>query len=83
VLDVWTSEFLVEHPDEQVVHLGCGSDSRPLRVPRPEAARWIDFHYPGVTELRRRRYRLPEQVETVGVSVTDPSLARIVSSERR
>jgi O-methyltransferase involved in polyketide biosynthesis len=82
MLDAWTSEFLAEHPDGQVLHLGCGLDSRPLRVAIPGAARWIDLDYPDVIDLGRRLYRLPHQVETVAMSVTDPRWTQMASSER-
>lgn len=70
-LDDWTAAFLHEHPDGQVLHLGCGLDSRPLRVARPAGSRWIDVDVPRAAELRRRVYDLPEDVETVAASVTD------------
>ncbi|MHA6800704.1 class I SAM-dependent methyltransferase [Bounagaea algeriensis] len=71
-LDAWTEQFLAEHPHGQVLHLGCGLDSRPLRVARPDSARWVDVDYPDVIELRRRLYDLPSSVEEIPSSVTDP-----------
>lgn len=70
-LDDWTAEFLGEHPDGQVLHLGCGLDSRPLRIARPPESRWLDVDVPRVADLRRRVYDLPDDVETVAASVTD------------
>ena len=45
--DRWAEEFLAAHPDGQVLHLGCGLDSRPLRIARPDTARWVDVDCPG------------------------------------
>ncbi|GAA4772441.1 class I SAM-dependent methyltransferase [Actinomycetospora chlora] len=70
-LDAWTAEFLAAHPDAQVLHLGCGLDSRPLRLARPAGSRWLDVDVPRVADLRRRVYELPDDVETVASSVTD------------
>ena len=71
-LDGWALDFLAAHPDDaQVLHLGCGLDSRPLRVGVPDGCRWLDVDQPEVIELRRRLYTLPEQVETIPSSVSD------------
>lgn len=81
-LDEWTAAFLGEHPDGQVLHLGCGLDSRPLRVARPAGSRWIDVDVPRVADLRRRVYDLPEDVETISASVGDPGWWEQVDTDR-
>jgi O-methyltransferase involved in polyketide biosynthesis len=71
-LDGWTRDFLAAHPGEtQVLHLGCGLDSRPLRVGVPDGCRWLDVDQPEVIDLRRRLYTLPGNVGTIPSSVTD------------
>lgn len=81
-LDTWAREFLGEHPDGQVLHLGCGLDSRPLRISRPAASRWIDIDQPDVIALRRKVYALPPDVETVAASVTDPDWWSVLDADR-
>jgi O-methyltransferase involved in polyketide biosynthesis len=81
-LDDWARAFLDEHPDCQVLHLGCGLDSRPLRLDRPPGSRWIDVDLPRVADLRRRVYDLPDDVEVVGASVADPSWWERVDTDR-
>ncbi|NVB84317.1 MAG: class I SAM-dependent methyltransferase [Kofleriaceae bacterium] len=54
--DNWTREFLASHPRATVLHLGCGLDSRVLRVDPEPGVRWYDVDYPEVIELRRRLY---------------------------
>ncbi|MHA6805153.1 class I SAM-dependent methyltransferase [Salinifilum ghardaiensis] len=81
-LDTWTARFLAEHPRGQVLHLGCGLDSRPLRVAPPAAVRWVDVDYPDVIDLRERLYDLPPPVELVPSSVTDPGWWDRVASDR-
>lgn len=82
VLDEWTTEFLVAEPFGQVLHLGCGLDSRPLRVRLPPTCRWVDVDQPEVIDLRRRLYDLPEPVESVPGSVTDEGWWNEVGSDR-
>lgn len=81
-LDVWTRDFLTAHPDGQVLNLGCGLDSRPLRLHVPTTCRWVDIDQPEVIALRRRLYDLPAEVTTLGASVTDPSWWERVDSQR-
>ncbi|MFP5022431.1 class I SAM-dependent methyltransferase [Pseudonocardia phyllosphaerae] len=71
ILDGWTREFLAEHPDGQVLHLGCGLDSRPLRLDVPATCRWIDVDQPEVMDIRARLYDVPAHVEQVAASVAD------------
>ncbi|MEJ8280411.1 class I SAM-dependent methyltransferase [Pseudonocardia spirodelae] len=72
ILDRWTREFLSATPDGQVLHLGCGLDSRPLRVGVPPTCRWLDVDQPGVVDVRRRVYGddLPDSVEQVPLDLT-------------
>lgn len=81
-LDEWTAEFLVAEPQGQVLHLGCGLDSRPLRVRPAPTCRWIDVDQPEVVDLRRRLYDMPDHVEAIPASVTDDSWWDRVSTDR-
>ncbi|MBP2370930.1 class I SAM-dependent methyltransferase [Pseudonocardia parietis] len=71
ILDDWIRDFLAAEPDGQVLHLGCGLDSRPLRVGVPTSCRWLDVDLPEVMAIRRRLYEFPEQVVQVSGSVPD------------
>jgi len=56
-LDSWVSDHLRRSDDPVVVQLGCGLDSRVLRVGFDRGAcegAWYDVDYPDVIELRRR-----------------------------
>jgi len=81
-LDGWTRDFLAAHRDAQVLHLGCGLDSRPLRVGVPDGCRWLEVDQPEVIELRRKLYALPEQVETIPSSVSDDEWWAQVATNR-
>jgi O-methyltransferase involved in polyketide biosynthesis len=45
-LDLWTADFLARHPDATVLQVGCGLDSRMLRVVPPADVRWFDVDVP-------------------------------------
>lgn len=69
--DLWTSAYLVDHPDAIVVHLGCGLDSRVFRINPPPSVRWVDVDFPEVIELRRRLYPERAGYEMIGSSLAD------------
>lgn len=72
--DTWVRQFLALHPKATVLHLGCGLDSRYLRVAPGPDVQWYDIDYPEVAELRGRL--LPgggEGHHVVAASVTDPA----------
>lgn len=69
--DIWTTEFLADHPGATVLHLGCGLDSRVFRIDPPASVRWFDVDYPEVIELRRRLYPERAGYEMIGSSLTD------------
>lgn len=54
--DTWTSEYLADHPDALVLHLGCGLDTRVFRVNPPAAVPWYDVDLPEVIDLRRQLF---------------------------
>ncbi|MEZ4640289.1 MAG: class I SAM-dependent methyltransferase [Caldilineaceae bacterium] len=69
-LDDDTRAFLARHPNGVVLHLGCGLDSRCLRVDRGQAD-WIDLDMPQVIDLRRHFYTEDDHYHMIGSSVTD------------
>src|SRR5262245_60583866 len=70
-LDDWSSAFLRRHPDAVVLHLGCGLDTRGVRIEPPSTVQWFDLDQPGVIDLRRRLYNETENYHMIGASVTD------------
>jgi O-methyltransferase involved in polyketide biosynthesis len=69
-LDVYTGQFLAAHPNAIVLHLGCGLDSRCLRVQHPQAL-WFDLDLPNVIELRRKFFTETEAYRMIASSVTE------------
>ena len=47
VFDDWTDRMLRENPDALVLHIGCGLDSRCLRV-KEKYIHWLDGDFPNV-----------------------------------
>jgi len=65
------TEYLADHPDAIVLHLGCGLDSRVFRINPPPGIRWLDVDFPEVIELRRRLYPDRAGYEMIGASLAD------------
>ncbi|OBH04271.1 MULTISPECIES: class I SAM-dependent methyltransferase [unclassified Mycobacterium] len=80
-LDDWSANFLRRHPDAVVLHLGCGMDTRALRLNPPNTVRWFDVDQPDVIALRRKLYDDRDGYRMIGSSVTDDWLDE-VSTDR-
>jgi O-methyltransferase involved in polyketide biosynthesis len=81
-LDVYTQEFIDRHPNAQILHLGCGLDSRCQRVNRRESI-WFDLDLPDVIELRSKFYPESETYHLIASSVTDLAWLERVSPTGR
>ncbi|GAA4434867.1 class I SAM-dependent methyltransferase [Bremerella cremea] len=81
VLDVWTSQFLNQHPQANVIHLGCGLDSRLFRVdPNLETA-WWEVDFPEVIQLRRQIYPSRTGCTLVGASMLEDAWLQQIPRE--
>lgn len=54
--DNYVKDFLTSEPYSIVVHLGCGLDSRFIRVDN-DKVEWYDLDFPEVIELRKQFYQ--------------------------
>jgi O-methyltransferase len=82
LIDDAARAFLARHDEAVVLHLGCGLDSRVLRLDPGPGVRWFDVDQEPVIELRRRFYDDRENVEMVAASVTDPGWWSEVPDDR-
>lgn len=73
LIDDAARAFLARHREALVLHLGCGLDSRVLRLDPGPGVQWFDVDQEPVIELRRRLHDDREGTTTVAGSVTDPS----------
>lgn len=55
VYDDWTRQEVSKNPEAVVLHIGCGLDSRNLRVGVKDTV-WYDIDFPEVTEERKKYY---------------------------
>ena len=67
VFDRWTEEQLCKNADAVVLHLGCGLDSRCVRV-KAQGTLWYDVDFPEVIAQRKRYYA---ETETYHMSPSD------------
>lgn len=55
VFDQWAKQQLEKAPDAVVIHIGCGMDSRALRV-GISSCKWYDVDFPDVIMARKRYF---------------------------
>ena len=55
VFDEWVKKQMIAAPDAVVIHIGCGMDSRVIRI-GTENRKWYDVDFPEVMEERKRYY---------------------------
>ena len=70
VFDDWVKTRMDAHPDGAVVHIGCGMDSRILRVGQ-KAKVWFDLDFPEVIAERRKYYAESDAYKMLGFDATD------------
>jgi O-methyltransferase involved in polyketide biosynthesis len=81
-LDQVTCDFLEEHPGGVVIQLGCGLDSRFLRIDDGRVY-WYDLDMPPVIDLRRRFFTENERYHMIAASVTDLEWVDMIASDGR
>jgi O-methyltransferase involved in polyketide biosynthesis len=81
-LDLWTARYLADHAQATVLHLGCGLDSRVLRINPPASVQWFDIDHPEVIELRQRLYPTRASYRMIGSSLADLRWLDEVPSDR-
>jgi O-methyltransferase involved in polyketide biosynthesis len=81
-LDIYAAQFIAVHPNALILHLGCGLDSRCMRIPHP-AALWVDLDLPDVISLRRKFYSETETYQMLASPVTDPAWMAQLSEKNR
>lgn len=69
-LDCYVRNYIEGVQNPLVLHLGCGLDSRVLRVAHTKGA-WYDLDYPDVIDLRRKFYEESAHYHMISSSVTD------------
>jgi O-methyltransferase involved in polyketide biosynthesis len=81
-LDEWINDFLSHYHNSMVVNLGCGLDTRVLRIDPPTNVLWYDLDFPEVIELREKFFPRRDNYFMIASSVTDPRWLDQISKDR-
>lgn len=73
VFDNWLSEQISDTPNAVILHIGCGLDSRCLRV-NYTAHSWYDIDFPEVIAERKRFYQPTNTYHMIGIDSRDSAL---------
>ena len=80
--DNWARQFLAVHPEATVLHVGCGLDSRVLRLRPGPGVEWYDVDYPEVIELRERFYPPGASYRLLPASLTELDWLSVIPADR-
>lgn len=70
IFDELCNKYISEHKNTTLIHLGCGLDSRCLRVEQ-DFNHWYDIDYENVIDIRKKFYNQDEKHRMIGSSVLD------------
>ena len=76
VFDDWTDSQLQQNKNALVLHIGCGLDSRYMRI-KSSRSEWIDCDLPDVIETRKKHF---QENETYHMKALDASVPEQISS---
>ena len=71
IFDDWTGSMLEKDPYAVVVHIGCGLDSRCLRV-KQNFRTWVDCDFPDVLDIRKQYYQETSFYHMTALDASDP-----------
>ena len=70
IIDEICNKYILQNPNTTIIHLGCGLDSRYLRV-KNNYSNWYDIDFESVINLRKEFFEENEKYKMIGKSVTD------------
>jgi len=70
IIDEICNDYIKNNSNVTVIHLGCGLDSRCLRV-RQDYKVWYDIDYDNVIDIRKQFYNIDSKHQMIGSSVLD------------
>ena len=82
VFDDWVKAQMASDADAVVIHLGCGMDSRVLRV-CGEKNIWFDVDFPDVIVERKRYYQETENYRMVSADVREENWLQEIPQKKR
>ncbi|NIM99029.1 MAG: class I SAM-dependent methyltransferase [candidate division Zixibacteria bacterium] len=81
-IDDYVMDFLDDHPNGVVLHLGCGLDTRYDRVNNGNVE-WYDLDMPEVIDLRKNFFQETDRYHMIPSSVTNSGWAEMIPSQSR
>lgn len=81
IIDDYVKGFLAKENESTVLHLGCGLDSRYLRV-NADNAYWYDVDFEDVINIRKHFYSETDKYHMIGSSVTQSEWLAEISSNK-
>lgn len=72
VFDGWLREKIKETRDAVILHIGCGMDSRIIRVGASEGT-WYDIDFPEVIDERNRYFKNADNYKMLSADIRDAS----------
>ena len=81
VFDRWLAEQMEENPDAVVLHIGCGMDSRILRVGERNHL-WYDVDFPEVIAQRRRYFEETENYKMISGDLREKDWLEVIPGNK-
>lgn len=81
VFDSWTKKQMEELPDALILHVGCGLDSRCIRV-TSQGQQWFDVDFPEVIGERKRYYSESETYHMIAADIRDMGWLSAIPSDK-
>ena len=81
VFDGWLNEKMIEIPDAVIIHIGCGMDSRILRVGEM-GHKWFDLDFPQVIEERKRYFKESESYKMLSGDALSLNWSEIIPESK-
>ena len=68
IIDELCNKYIINHDNVTIIHLGCGLDSRYLRV-NQQFYNWYDIDFKSVIDIRKKFYIESEKYKMISSSV--------------
>lgn len=81
VFDRWADAQIAQTPNTVVLHLGCGMDSRALRVGRVDVS-WFDVDFPEVIRERKRYFEETDRYHMIGADLRSTGWLEQIPKDR-
>jgi len=80
--DEWIKNFIAINKKATVVYLGCGLDTRILRINPSFDVNWFDVDYPEVIELRKKFFDEREGYKMIASSITESNWINEIPNDK-